>query len=75
MDIPPGRLLTPDEDGTAPLRTPARLDVPPLGAVVPVADRPGTWIAAAGTGVCLLDPGTDPEWLAVPERDAPTPCG
>ncbi|GGV87682.1 calcium-binding protein [Streptomyces griseoloalbus] len=72
VDILTGRLLTPDEDGTAPLRTLARLDVP-LGAVAPAAGRPGTWIAAAGTGVCLLSSGTDPQWLARPERDAPTP--
>ncbi|MFD5650173.1 SMP-30/gluconolactonase/LRE family protein [Streptomyces sp. NPDC127039] len=71
VDILTGRLLTPDDDGTAPLRTLARLDAP-LGAVAPVAGRPGTWIAAAGTGICLLTPGTDPEWLAGPERSAPT---
>ncbi|MYS75621.1 SMP-30/gluconolactonase/LRE family protein, partial [Streptomyces sp. SID5926] len=71
VDILTGRLLTPDGDGTAPLRTLARLDVP-LGAVAPVAGRPGTWIAAAGTGICLLTTGTDPEWLADPERSAPT---
>ncbi|MET9356994.1 SMP-30/gluconolactonase/LRE family protein [Streptomyces sp. NPDC006617] len=71
VDILTGRLLTPDGDGAAPLRTLARLDVP-LGAVAPVAGRPGVWIAAAGTGICLLTPGTDPEWLADPERAAPT---
>ncbi|MER7190594.1 SMP-30/gluconolactonase/LRE family protein [Streptomyces flaveolus] len=72
VDILTGRLLTPDGDGTAPLRTLARLDVP-LGAVAPVAGRPGAWIAAAGTGICLLHPGTAPEWLATPERSAPAP--
>ncbi|MFJ4620798.1 hypothetical protein [Streptomyces sp. NPDC088812] len=71
-DVLTGRLLAPDEDGTAPLRTLAELDVSP-GAVAPVAGRPGAWIAAPGTGVCPLTPGTDPEWPAVPERDAPTP--
>ncbi|MEU3328250.1 SMP-30/gluconolactonase/LRE family protein [Streptomyces albus] len=70
-DILTGRLLTTGSDGAAPLRTLARLDVP-LGAVAPVAGRPGTWIAAAGTGICLLTPGTAPDWLAVPEWDAPT---
>ncbi|MFG3151636.1 SMP-30/gluconolactonase/LRE family protein [Streptomyces sp. NPDC048219] len=74
VDILTGRLLTPDGDdpngdGAAPLRPLARLDVP-LGAVAPVAGRPGTWIAAAGTGICLLTPGTAPEWLADPEGDA-----
>ncbi|WP_052304856.1 SMP-30/gluconolactonase/LRE family protein [Stackebrandtia nassauensis] len=35
----------------------------PLGAVAPVADRPGTWIAAVGHGIALLtESGT--EWLA-----------
>ncbi|MEU4893033.1 SMP-30/gluconolactonase/LRE family protein [Streptomyces sp. NPDC044780] len=71
VDILTGRLMTPRQDGTGPLRTLARLDVP-LGAVAPVAGRPGAWIAAAGTGVCLLRPGTAPEWPATPERDAPT---
>ncbi|MFB4420803.1 SMP-30/gluconolactonase/LRE family protein [Streptomyces sp. QL37] len=71
VDILTGRLLTPEGDGTAPLRTVTRLDGP-LGAVAPVAGRPGTWVAAAGTGVCLLTPGEDPVWLAEPERDAPT---
>lgn len=72
VDILTGRLLTPDGDAAAPLRTLARLDVP-LGAVAPVADRPGTWIAAAGTGICLLGPEGVPVWLADLERDASTP--
>ncbi|MEE1823665.1 SMP-30/gluconolactonase/LRE family protein [Streptomyces sp. BE20] len=36
----------------------------PLGAVAPVAGRPGQWIAAVGTGVALLRPGCQPHWLA-----------
>ncbi|MFE9703249.1 SMP-30/gluconolactonase/LRE family protein [Streptomyces sp. NPDC005930] len=71
VDILTGRLLTAGGHDTAPLRTLVRLDTP-LGAVAPVAGRPGTWIAAAGTGICLLTPGTDPEWLADQERNAPT---
>ncbi|MFE9722825.1 SMP-30/gluconolactonase/LRE family protein [Streptomyces sp. NPDC005794] len=72
VDILTGRLLTPDGKGAAAtLRTLARLDVP-LGAVAPVEGRPGSWIAAAGTGICLLGPGTDTGWLATPEDGAAT---
>ncbi|MFE0459124.1 SMP-30/gluconolactonase/LRE family protein [Kitasatospora sp. NPDC058965] len=49
------------------------LDVP-LGAVAPVAGRPGHWIAAAGTGIALLAPDGGVEWLARPEQDAATPA-
>ncbi|MFC9331751.1 SMP-30/gluconolactonase/LRE family protein [Kitasatospora sp. NPDC057015] len=45
----------------------------PLGAVAPVAGRPGEWIAAAGPGVALLRPGGEPRWLARPEEGAPRP--
>ncbi|MEU3984437.1 SMP-30/gluconolactonase/LRE family protein [Streptomyces sp. NPDC026672] len=69
VDILAGRLLTAPDDPTAPLETLARLDVP-LGAVAPVAGRPGGWIAAAGTGICLLAPDSTPTWLARPEADA-----
>ncbi|GAA0688019.1 SMP-30/gluconolactonase/LRE family protein [Streptomyces malaysiensis subsp. malaysiensis] len=69
VDILEGRLLTAPQDPTAPLRTLAELPVP-LGAVAPVAGRPGTWIAAAGTGICLLDPDSTTTWLARPEAAA-----
>ncbi|MGW0788095.1 SMP-30/gluconolactonase/LRE family protein [Streptomyces sp. NPDC002911] len=73
VDILTGRLLTPHGEGDAAvLRTLARLEDLPLGAVAPVAERPGVWIAAAGTGICLLGPGTEPEWLATPEDGAAT---
>ncbi|MFI1094052.1 SMP-30/gluconolactonase/LRE family protein [Streptomyces sp. NPDC020917] len=50
-----------------------RLGVP-LGAVAPVAGRPGWWIAAAGTGFALVGPGAGPpDWLARPEEAAGTP--
>ncbi|RFU82643.1 SMP-30/gluconolactonase/LRE family protein [Streptomyces triticagri] len=72
-DILSGRLLT-VRDGpagaAAPLAELARLQVP-LGAVAPVEGTHGRWIAAAGTGVCLLDPGRDPRWLPTPHEDAP----
>ena len=72
VDILAGRLLhAPEEPGT-PLRELARVSFP-LGAVAPVAGRPGTWIAAAGTGICLLAPDGSTDWLARPEDDAPLP--
>ncbi|MFI9542875.1 SMP-30/gluconolactonase/LRE family protein [Streptomyces sp. NPDC052016] len=66
VDILEGRLLTTADDAHRPLREILRLPVP-LGAVAPVADHPGTWIAAAGTGVCLLASDGTPRWLATPE--------
>ncbi|MEU6344004.1 SMP-30/gluconolactonase/LRE family protein [Streptomyces sp. NPDC046977] len=63
-DILTGRLLT------APaFRTVAQLSVP-LGAVAPVEGRPGHWIAAAGTGICRIDPAGRVRWLARPEDGA-----
>ncbi|MFF2023178.1 SMP-30/gluconolactonase/LRE family protein [Streptomyces sp. NPDC058171] len=70
VDIPTGRLLAAPDDPAAPLETVLRLDVP-LGAVAPVAGRPGTWIAAADTGICLLTPDGVPTWLARPEDGSP----
>jgi sugar lactone lactonase YvrE len=72
VDILAGRLLTAPDDPGAPLRELAQLPEP-LGAVAPVADRPGTWIAAAGTGICLLAPDGSTTWLARPEAAAPLP--
>ncbi|MGW1797158.1 SMP-30/gluconolactonase/LRE family protein [Streptomyces sp. NPDC001984] len=69
VDILKGRLLTAPDDPTAPLGTLAQLPVP-LGAVAPVAGRPGSWLAAAGTGICLLGPDGSPTWLARPEAEA-----
>lgn len=70
VDILAGTLarLDPEKpgDGDAVLR----LDVP-LGAVAPVAGRPGTWLAAAGTGVALLGSAGSVEWLGRPEDGAP----
>ncbi|MEU9671760.1 SMP-30/gluconolactonase/LRE family protein [Streptomyces bobili] len=42
----------------------------PLGAVAPVAEPAGGWVAAAGDGVALLRPGDPPVWLARPARRA-----
>jgi sugar lactone lactonase YvrE len=71
VDILSGRLLeaSTSEPGTA--RVLRRLDVP-LGAVAPVAGRAGEWIAAAGTGIALLDADGGVEWLARPEQDGAT---
>lgn len=49
----------------------ARLGVP-LGAVAPVAGRPGEWIAAAGTGIAMLGPDSL-TWIDRPEDEAPVP--
>jgi sugar lactone lactonase YvrE len=69
VDILAGRLLTYDgRPGTA-FRTVATLTVP-LGAVAPVAGRAGHWVAAAGTGIALLDQAGHPTWLARPEERA-----
>ncbi|QXE33278.1 SMP-30/gluconolactonase/LRE family protein [Streptomyces sp. GMY02] len=69
VDILSGRLLAGPDDRTGPLRTLARLPVP-LGAVAPVEGRPGEWIAAAGTGICLIGPDGRTDWLARPEDGA-----
>ena len=56
VDIPAGRLFgTPTPTGSGPqsLTQLAQLDVP-LAAVAPVRDAPGSWLAAAGTGLALL---------------------
>jgi sugar lactone lactonase YvrE len=73
VDILSGRLFE-LRDGTesATPRQLARLDVP-LGAVAPVGDRPGAWIAAAGTGIALLTADGALEWLDRPEDRTPIP--
>jgi sugar lactone lactonase YvrE len=71
VDIPAGRLLTAPaptggaRTGAEPLTELAKLSVP-LAAVAPVADRPGVWLAAAGTGFAVLD-GADVRWVAAAE--------
>ncbi|WP_411093398.1 SMP-30/gluconolactonase/LRE family protein [Streptomyces sp. 049-1] len=66
VDLLAGRLLSAPDDPAAPVHTLAELPFP-LGAVAPVAGRPGHWIAAAGTGICLLAPDGSVDWLACPE--------
>ena len=68
VDILAGRLLELRENtdrAPAPHEL-ARLDVP-LGAVAPVHGSPGTWIAAAGTGIALLTQDGEVQWLDRPE--------
>ncbi|MGW3785068.1 SMP-30/gluconolactonase/LRE family protein [Micromonospora chokoriensis] len=72
VDLLAGRLLETDGDAPAPLREVRRLDVP-LGAVAPVAGRPGDWLAAAGTGLTLLPASGDPRPVADLVADAPEP--
>lgn len=68
-----------DRDSAATARERLRLDIP-LGAVAPRVG--GGWIAAAGTGIALVDvsgrtesgaPAAAIEWLARPFDDAPVP--
>jgi sugar lactone lactonase YvrE len=68
VDILSGRLLEADGERPGPLRTVLTLEEP-LGAVAPVSGRPGTWIAAAGTGIALLSESGSLEWLD--RRDSP----
>ncbi|MEU5904074.1 SMP-30/gluconolactonase/LRE family protein [Micromonospora sp. NPDC047467] len=72
VDLLAGRLLETDGGAPAPLRELRRLDVP-LGAIAPVADRPGEWLAAAGTGVTLLPTTGDPRPVADLVGDASEP--
>ncbi|MEU7849493.1 SMP-30/gluconolactonase/LRE family protein [Micromonospora parva] len=72
VDLLAGRLLETDGDAPTPLRELRRLDVP-LGAVAPVLDRPGEWLAAAGTGVAVLPATGDPVPVADLVGDAPEP--
>lgn len=74
VDLLRGRLLAPDPAGaeTAVL---AEFDEP-LGAVAPIHATPDAWIAAVGTGVCMLtDVGAgrmNLDWIArTPPRSVP----
>ncbi|MBO0823352.1 MAG: SMP-30/gluconolactonase/LRE family protein [Actinobacteria bacterium] len=69
VDILTGRLLESAGDQPGEAKVLAELDVP-LGAVAPVADRPGEWIAAAGTGIALLGRDGGLSWIDRPEDGA-----
>jgi sugar lactone lactonase YvrE len=65
VDILTGRLLrAPLQPG--PSEVLLQFDVP-LGAVAPIAGRPGEWVAAAGTGIAVLSRDGAVEWIARPE--------
>ncbi|WP_371667322.1 SMP-30/gluconolactonase/LRE family protein [Streptomyces sp. NBC_00289] len=66
VDILTGRLFELRDGADQGPRQLARLDVP-LGAVAPVRNRPGHWIAAAGTGIALIGADGEVEWLDRPE--------
>jgi sugar lactone lactonase YvrE len=75
VDILSGRLLRAPVQAGGALEEVARLAVP-LGAVAPVIAHPGSWIAAAGTGIARLDiagAGVSASWLGRPEDDADRP--
>jgi sugar lactone lactonase YvrE len=67
VDILSGRLFDAPLDDPTAVRLLTHLDVP-LGAVAPVHARAGTWIAAAGTGIAMLDDAGRVEWLDRPEE-------
>jgi sugar lactone lactonase YvrE len=69
VDILSGTLLEAPGTGPGEARVLARCDVP-LGAVAPVAGRPGEWIAAAGTGIALIGPDGSLNWIDRPEDGA-----
>jgi sugar lactone lactonase YvrE len=71
-DILAGTLLAAPGTGPGAARLLASLDMP-LGAVAPVAGQPGTWIAAAGTGIALIGPDGALTWLDRPEDRSPVP--
>lgn len=71
-DILSGRLLAAADGAADPHTLIAHLPCP-LGAVAPVEGRPGHWVAAAGTGICRIDPAGRTEWLARPEDGAAVP--
>ncbi|MEV1328146.1 SMP-30/gluconolactonase/LRE family protein [Micromonospora costi] len=73
VDLLAGRLLTTGGDAPGPLDELCRLDVP-LGAVAPVAGRPGEWLAAAGTGVVHLPSAGAPRPVADLEGGRPEPA-
>lgn len=73
VDIAAGRLLAAGGDEPGELEEVARVGVA-LGAVAPLAGHPGKWLAAAGTGIAVLEgPGTL-SWLERPEDDAAVPA-
>jgi sugar lactone lactonase YvrE len=67
VDILVGRLYSHPGTEPGPMTLLAETEVP-LGAVAPVAGRPGAWVAAAGDGIALLSGTGTLEWLDRPEE-------
>jgi sugar lactone lactonase YvrE len=74
VDILAGRLMTLSDGGPSsePPTVLATVDVP-LGAVAPWHGRPGSWIAAAGTGIAMITEPGDLQWISNVAEGAPTP--
>lgn len=68
VDILAGRLLEVTGEGEA--RELARLDLP-LGAVAPLHDGGGRWVAAVGPGIAILEAPDRLTWIARPEDGRP----
>ena len=63
VDLLAGRLLVADLQSVPGLREVLRV-AGPLGAVAARAGHVGSWIAAMGPGIALIEIGRGPEWLA-----------
>lgn len=74
VDLLAGRLLTlADAEPTSkPPTVLVAVDVP-LGAVAPWFGRPGSWIAAAGTGIAMITEPGELRWISTLTEGAPTP--
>jgi sugar lactone lactonase YvrE len=71
VDLLVGRLYSSDP-GASETRVMTSLGIP-LGVVAPIAGRPGHWIAAAGTGIAVLNPNDTVDWIARPEESTSAP--
>jgi len=73
VDILSGRLLTlGHKEPHTEAAVLAAVDVP-LGAVAPRLGAPGTWIAAAGTGIAVLTEPSTLQWIGTVTDDSITP--
>ncbi|MEU6412572.1 hypothetical protein [Microbispora sp. NPDC046933] len=67
MDILDGALYEVPAGPGAALTPLLRTGGEPLGAVAPLRDHPGHWLAAVGEGVAVLGSDGTAHWLARPE--------
>ncbi len=73
VDLLAGRLLASPRPGGD--RLEVVLTTPgPLGAVAALADSPGHWVAATGTGIAIASATEPLQWLARPEDSNPVPA-